>query len=63
VSWRWCFYINLSTGGAATLTMILAFYSLSRKLENGLALDRIEKVNLVGAALFILSIVMILLTL
>ena len=55
VSWRWCFYLNLPIGGAVALTLIALFHPPIRPSEQRPILERIKKLDLIGAFLFILT--------
>ncbi|EED23138.1 efflux pump antibiotic resistance protein, putative [Talaromyces stipitatus ATCC 10500] len=62
VSWRWCFYINLPFGGVTLLVLIL-FLDISRPKEQQ-NLDFygfIQRIDLLGTAFFLPSIVCLLL--
>lgn len=61
VSWRWCFYINLPTGALTVAILIAFFRPPTRPAERRTIQERRKKLDLVGAALFIPSIVMVLL--
>src|SRR6266536_2448195 len=63
VSWRWCFYINLPVGAASVAALVILFHPPTRPIEEKTMLERIKKLDLIGAFLFIPSIVMALLAL
>ncbi|KAJ1913532.1 hypothetical protein H4219_005172 [Mycoemilia scoparia] len=60
VSWRWCFYINLPVGAITVLTSIL-FIRIPTPKTSWLA--KIKRVDFLGAAILVGSLVMILLAL
>lgn len=64
-TWRWCFYINLPIGG---LAMLIVFFFVQVNRNNAATkamsfLDRIKKLDLAGAAIFIPAIVCLILAL
>lgn len=63
VSWRWCFYINLPIGGFTVLALILMFHPPARKVENDPLTERIRRLDLIGASVFIPGVIMILMAL
>jgi MFS family permease len=63
VSWRWCFFINLPIGAVTALALIALFHPPIRPNEQKPLLDRAKKLDLVGAILFMPSILMVLLAL
>jgi hypothetical protein len=63
VSWRWCFYINLPIGGAAMVILCFLLRVPERKLEKTSLKDQFHQLDPVGTALFIPSIVCLLLAL
>ncbi|KAK5052673.1 hypothetical protein LTR84_002538 [Exophiala bonariae] len=62
-SWRWCFYINLPIGAVAAFVFIAFFHPPIRPNEARPIMERVKKLDLIGAALFLPSIVMLLLAL
>jgi hypothetical protein len=63
VTWRWCFYINLPVGGATFVALGFLFHPPRRSQEDGSLLERIPKLDLVGAAIFTPAVLMALLAL
>jgi MFS family permease len=63
VSWRWCFFINLPIGAVTALALIALFHPPVRPNEQKPSLQRAKKLDLVGALLFMPSILMVLLAL
>jgi hypothetical protein len=64
-SWRWCFYINLPVG-AFTFAFLILFFHPPPRVSNDTSLSLVQKLaklDLIGAGLFIPSAVMILLAL
>ena len=62
-SWRWCFYINLPVGAVAAIAFLAFFNPPVRPNEKQPVLERVKKLDLIGAALFMPSIIMLLLAL
>lgn len=62
-SWRWCFYINLPIGAVTAILLIALFHPPVRPNEQRPLLERMKKLDAVGALLFIPAIVMVLLAL
>jgi MFS family permease len=63
VTWRWCFYINLPVE-AVTLVALALFFKPPERDSDKLPLrQRLLKIDIIGCALFIPTIVMILLAL
>jgi MFS family permease len=63
-SWRWCFYINLPCGALTIMLLILFFHPPERDTEKKYTvIEKIKQLDIIGSALFIPSIVMILLAL
>jgi MFS family permease len=62
-SWRWCFYINLPIGAVTAIALIALFHPPIRPNEQRPLLERIKKLDLVGAFLFMPSVFMVLLAL
>ena len=62
-SWRWCFCINLPVGAVTAIALVLLFHPPIRPNEERPLLERVRKLDLIGAFLFIPSIIMILLAL
>ncbi|KAF7331017.1 Membrane transporter [Mycena venus] len=59
VSWRWCFWINLPTGGLAA---VLLFFSLNLNPHHGKPLrDHVREFDFVGLFLFVGGVVCLLL--
>jgi hypothetical protein len=63
VTWRWCFYINLPIGGASSVALVGFFNPPTRPQEKTPSLDRLRKLDFIGAAIFIPCILMALLAL
>lgn len=63
VTWRWCFYVNLPIGAATFLALGFLFNPSPRPQEQGSILERITRLDLVGAALFTPAVLMTLLAL
>ncbi|KAF5027300.1 hypothetical protein F66182_594 [Fusarium sp. NRRL 66182] len=64
-TWRWCFYINLPVGGIA-MVIIFFFVHVNRNSADSMnmtLMDRIRKLDLGGAAIFIPAIICLLLAL
>ncbi|KAF2804778.1 MFS general substrate transporter [Mytilinidion resinicola] len=62
-SWRWCFYINLPIGAVTFTFLTLFFHPPARNSDNVTVLQKLAKLDLIGAFLFIPSIIIILLAL
>lgn len=63
MSWRWCFYINLPAGAITFIVVIFFFHPPPRPAETESVIQRLAKLDLIGAFLFIPAIVMILIAL
>jgi len=63
VSWRWCFYINLPVGALTFITLIVFFRPPSRNVGLGSVQQKLAKLDMIGAFLFIPSVIMVLLAL
>ena len=63
VSWRWCFYINLPIGAVTAMALIGFFHPPVRPNEQQPFMERIYKLDLIGAFLFTPAVVMVLLAL
>jgi hypothetical protein len=63
VSWRWVFYINLPVGGVTMVALMFFFNPPIRAVEQEPVIDRVKRLDLIGAALFIPGVIMILLAL
>ncbi|KAL9948356.1 hypothetical protein D7B24_003433 [Verticillium nonalfalfae] len=64
-TWRWCFYINLPIGGVA-MAVIVFFLHLPKNSHNlqGLTVkERVKRLDIIGALLFLPAIVSLLLAL
>jgi MFS family permease len=64
-TWRWCFYINLPIGGLAMI-IVFFFVRVNRNDSdtiNMTFMDRVRKLDLAGAAIFIPAIICLLLAL
>jgi MFS family permease len=62
-SWRWCFYINLPVGAVAAAAFIAFFHPPIRPNEQRPMIERVKKLDLIGASIFVPSIIMLLLAL
>src|ERR1700753_2685597 len=62
-SWRWCFYINLPIGALTAMALIVLFHPPIRPNEQQPLIERVKKLDLIGAFLFTPSIIMVLLAL
>lgn len=60
VTWRWCFYINLPVG-AFVVACVLLFVDIKQKPTGESLKERINQVDLYGAAFFIPAIICLLL--
>ncbi|EXJ87105.1 hypothetical protein A1O3_04063 [Capronia epimyces CBS 606.96] len=63
VTWRWCFYINLPLGAPTLLALTLFFHPPIRSSDKAPLREKLLKIDLVGCAIFMPTIVMILLAL
>jgi hypothetical protein len=63
ISWRWVFYINLPIGGVTILALVLMFHPPTRKIECDPLKEKIRRLDLTGAAIFIPGVIMILMAL
>ena len=63
VSWRWCFYINLPCGAVTLIVLALFFKPPVRDTDKGTLREKILKLDIIGCAMFIPTIVMGLLAL
>jgi hypothetical protein len=63
VSWRWVFYINLPVGGVTIFALILMFHPPTRKIESDPLKEKLARLDLIGAAIFIPGVIMILMAL
>ncbi|KAF2260069.1 MFS general substrate transporter [Lojkania enalia] len=63
VSWRWVFYINLPFGGITIAALVLIFHPPLRAVEQDSIQERIKRLDLPGAFLFIPAVIMILMAL
>ncbi|EWC47542.1 hypothetical protein DRE_03162 [Drechslerella stenobrocha 248] len=64
LTWRWCFWINLPIGGVAFAVVFFFFKSPERELAAGLTvLQRIKKIDILGAFFLVTAIVCLLLAL
>ncbi|KIW98119.1 uncharacterized protein Z519_01703 [Cladophialophora bantiana CBS 173.52] len=63
VSWRWCFYINLPVGVVTLAALALLFHPPIRASDKTPLGQKILQIDIVGCAIFIPTIVMILLAL
>lgn len=63
VSWRWCFYINLPVGAFTLVALALFFKPPIRDTDKGTLWEKIQKIDVIGCAIFIPMIVMVLLAL
>ncbi|KAH8114084.1 MFS general substrate transporter [Phellopilus nigrolimitatus] len=62
-SWRWCFWINLPFGGVAFTTVFFFFKPPKRRLVNLTLMQKIKKIDILGAVFLICAIVCLLLAL
>jgi MFS family permease len=62
-SWRWCFYLNLPIGAVTAIALVILFHPPIRPNEQQPLMERAKKLDLIGAFLFIPSIIMVLLAL
>jgi hypothetical protein len=62
-SWRWCFYINLPIGAVTFLFLIFFFRPPTRIADSTTILQKLAKIDLIGAVLFIPATIMFLLAL
>ncbi|KAI9844054.1 MAG: hypothetical protein M1838_002345 [Thelocarpon superellum] len=62
-TWRWCFWINLPFGGIALATVFLFFKNPKRRVNNLSLGQKIQEIDLLGAAFLICGIVCLLLAL
>ncbi|EXJ75038.1 uncharacterized protein A1O5_01734 [Cladophialophora psammophila CBS 110553] len=63
VSWRWCFYINLPVGAVTLVALALFFHPPIRASDKTPLGQKVLQIDIVGCAIFIPTIVMILLAL
>ncbi|KAF2475439.1 MFS general substrate transporter [Lindgomyces ingoldianus] len=63
VSWRWVFYINLPVGAVTIFALVFVFNPPVRAVEEAGISERIKRLDIIGAILFIPGIVMILIAL
>lgn len=63
VSWRWIFYINLPVGGVTIAALVFFFDPPPRAVEHDPIKERIRRLDIIGAALFVPAIAMILMAL
>ncbi|OQU94427.1 hypothetical protein CLAIMM_00785 [Cladophialophora immunda] len=63
VSWRWCFYINLPVGAVTLVALALFFKPPVRTSDKAPLRERILQIDIIGCAIFIPTIVMVLLAL
>lgn len=63
VSWRWVFLVNLPIGGFIIVVLMFMFQPPTRKVEQDPLKERIRRLDLIGAAMFIPSVIMLLLAL
>ncbi|RLM00569.1 hypothetical protein CFD26_108157 [Aspergillus turcosus] len=64
LSWRWCFYINLPIGGTAALIILFLFEPSGKGSQSRQSFkQQIPQLDLLGTALFIPSIICLLLAL
>ena len=63
VTWRWIYYINLPVGGFTIVALAFIFNPPARDVEKRPVLDKIKRLDLIGATLFIPAIIMILMAL
>ncbi|KAH8820686.1 permease of the major facilitator superfamily [Xylogone sp. PMI_703] len=64
ISWRWCFYINLPLGVIAFLAIYFFFENPRVQLDSaGTWKEKLDKIDIVGTAIFVPSIISLLLAL
>jgi MFS family permease len=63
VSWRWCFYLNLPPGAVTLLVLTLFFKPPVRDSDRAPLREKLLQIDLAGLALFIPTVVMVLLAL
>ena len=63
VSWRWCFYINLPIGALTAIGLLIFFHPPTRPIEQEKVLERVKKLDFVGAIIFMAAVIMVLLAL
>lgn len=63
VSWRWVFYINLPLGAITIVLLMFMFHPPTRAVEDKPTKERIQRLDLLGVAVFVPAIFMILLAL
>lgn len=61
VTWRWCFYLNLPTGGFAAVVVLFTFYTKSAATENASLNKKLKSLDGVGFVLFAAAVTMLLL--
>lgn len=65
VTWRWCFLMNLPSGAVTIITLLMFFHPPedASKRQGQSILHSVKQLDLIGCALFIPSIIMIMLAL
>jgi predicted MFS family arabinose efflux permease len=61
LSWRWCFYINLPAGGVTLALLVIFFQPPKRNSDDAKLMDKIGRLDLIGATLLAPAVVMLLL--
>jgi MFS family permease len=62
-SWRWCFYINLPVGAVTLVALIFFFSPPERDSDKASLKEKLRKLDFVGFAMFVPTVVMLLLAL
>lgn len=57
-TWRWCFYVNLPIGAVAFGALAVACRLPPQQREKNTPVDRVRKLDLVGAGIFIPAVLM-----
>ncbi|KAF2707863.1 MFS general substrate transporter [Pleomassaria siparia CBS 279.74] len=63
VSWRWIFFLNLPIGAFTLVALMFLFHPPAREVEKDAIWDKVKRLDLIGAMLFIPAVVMLLLAL
>ncbi|EEA28396.1 hypothetical protein TMatcc_003274 [Talaromyces marneffei ATCC 18224] len=64
ITWRWCFLINLPAGALTIVTLLLFCHPPedASKEQSGSIIQKAKQLDMIGCALFIPSIIMVMLT-